>query len=531
MDGFSAAFGGGPILPLLAALSPNSRDSQMARRPFSSANDGLHEGLSAKSRAARKSDKDLATMQRRLDRLPRRNDLRPQLDRVEMPIDQLFPPTRDVREHSQAHIAELAASVSVYGLVGDIVANPQGRILNGVALFLAARQLGMKTVPCIVASHMSPAAEEGFRIAVNRLGERGGWNLDTLVEIANELVEVGEPILGFDDPELDILLSGEVEDEPNDDVDDVFEPDADAVTRPGWLWQAGPHRIGCLDAIQKDSYVVLMGRKKARLVFTDVPYNVPIAGHVSGLGAKIHREFVCASGEMSDDEFAGFLTAFLQAAKGHVVDGGLIGSFIDWRGVGALLNAGLTAQLTLLNIIVWAKSNAGMGSLWRSAHEMLPIFKVGTAAHINNVELGRHGRTRTNVWQYAGASTMGSDAREGLKFHPTVKNLRMIQEGILDVTERGDIVLDPFLGSGTTLLAAEQSRRVAYGMELDPLYVDVAIRRWQALTGKQAILSHTGQTFDEVATHGPGQLALPAPQRQRPRPDQIVDLRGGPDND
>ena len=189
----------------------------------------------------------------------------------------------------------------------------------------------------------------------------------------------------------------------------------------------------------------------------------------------------------------------MSAGRERVTPGGLMASFIDWRSVDLLLNTGRELDLELLNMIVWAKTNAGMGALWRSQHELLPVWKVGSDPHVNNVELGRHGRNRTNVWTYPGASSLGSDARAGLHSHPTVKPVAMLQDMLLDVTHRGDAVLDPFSGSGSTLIAAERTGRTFYGVDLDPAYVDVAVRRWQALTGGEAVLEGVGATFDEVA--------------------------------
>lgn len=228
-----------------------------------------------------------------------------------------------------------------------------------------------------------------------------------------------------------------------------------------------------------------MAGADARLVLTDVPYNVRIRGHVSGGN---HREFAMASGEMRADEFLAFNQAWIEKVGHHLVEGGVLGAFIDWRGYPTVHAAATAAGLDPLNVVVWSKTNAGMGSLYRSAHELLPLYKKGRAAHVNNVELGRHGRWRSNVWTYPGASSLGSDARKGLRSHPTVKPTAMLEDALLDLTRRGEVVLDPFLGSGSTVMAAEKAGRTCRGVEIDPLYVDVALRRFEAATGIKAAL-------------------------------------------
>ncbi len=226
-----------------------------------------------------------------------------------------------------------------------------------------------------------------------------------------------------------------------------------------------------------------------------------------------------ASGEMTDAEFLAFNEAWMEAVLPCLCDGGVFGTFIDWRGLPMVSTAAAKLGLKQLNLIVWAKTNAGMGSLYRSQHELLPLFKWGSAPHVNKVELGKRGRWRSNVWTYPGASSLGSDARRGLKDHPTVKPTAMLEDALLDLTNRGEIVIDPFLGSGSTLVAAEATGRVCHGVELDPLYVDVIVRRYQAITGGVAVHAETGETFEAAAARrGSGGLAGlgPLPGRLRP---------------
>jgi DNA modification methylase len=254
------------------------------------------------------------------------------------------------------------------------------------------------------------------------------------------------------------------------------------------------HRVICGDATDPVVLARLMeGDAPARLLITDEPYNVKIAGNVTG---GMHREFAMASGEMNDAGFLKFNKQWFEAALPYLIEGGIFGTFIDWCGLRIVEAAAATLALTTLNLIVWAKTNAGMGSLCRSQHELLPLFKNGNAAHVNNIELGKKGRWRSNIWTYPGASSLGSEARRGIKDHPTVKPAVMLQDALLDLTHRGDIVLDPFLGSGSMMVAAERAGRVCRGVELDPLYVDVIVRRYEGMTGNVAILVKNGEAFE-----------------------------------
>jgi DNA modification methylase len=268
------------------------------------------------------------------------------------------------------------------------------------------------------------------------------------------------------------------------------------VTKLGQVWRLGKHRIVCGDSLDPATYATLLGDEQVRLVLTDVPFNVPIKGHVT---SGDHAEFAMAAGEMTREEFEAFNAKWMAECMNRLVPGGLLATFIDWRSIELILATGRGLGLDLLNLIVWAKTNAGQGSLWRSRHELLPVFKKPGASHTNNVELGKHGRWRSNVWDYPGASSLGSDARDGLADHPTVKPVALLEDGLLDVTNIGDLILEPFAGSGSTLIACETTHRRCRAIELEPTYVDVVVNRWQALTGKLAIDEETGATFDEIA--------------------------------
>jgi DNA modification methylase len=427
-----------------------------------------------------------------------RNDVLPHLEIVHVPLGELRSPARNVRKIDPAHVREVAATISALGFCVPILVGKDNVVIDGEVRLEAAKLLGLDRAPCVRVDHLSEDEQRVLRLAINRLGEKGQWDLDELKIEFEELILADAPIeiSGFSLDEIDQIVIG---DELESAEQGPLEPDpgAVAIAHLGDLFELGPHRLICADATDPAVLARLTdGDPPARLVLTDEPYNVPIGGHVSG-GA--HREFAMASGEMSDAEFLSFNAAWLKAASGHLCDGGVFGTFIDWRGLPIVHAAAGQLGLEPLNLVVWAKTNGGMGSLYRSQHELLPLFKKGAAPHVNNVELGKRGRWRSNVWTYPGASSLGSDARRGLQDHPTVKPTAMLEDALLDLTNRGEIVLDPFLGSGSTLIAANKAGRVCRGVELDPLYVDVIVRRYEAATGNAAILIKTGETFAELA--------------------------------
>jgi DNA modification methylase len=333
------------------------------------------------------------------------------------------------------------------------------------------------------------------------------------------LIDLGIDVelTGFETPEIDLILDewqeASAEDAPSDEI---AECDAGpTISQSGDLWRLGSHRLLCGDARSPEAYAKLLGDKKADLIFTDPPYNVRIDGHVSGLGSVKHREFAMASGEMSEGQFTQFLESTLATAANVSRDGALHYVCMDWRHLFETLSAGRAVYDSLLNICVWNKDNGGMGSFYRSKHELILVFKVGMASHTNNVELGRHGRNRTNVWDYAGANTFRRDRIEELSMHPTVKPVALIADAIKDASKRSETILDPFCGSGSTIIAAEKTGRHACGLELDPKYVDVAVRRWQRFTGKSAVLDGTMACFEEIAEQRGKEAAIAlAPQPQ-----------------
>jgi DNA modification methylase len=427
-----------------------------------------------------------------------RNDVMPPVEFVEISIDELKAPSRKLRKVDLARIREISGSMSRFQYYGVVLIDKNNTIVDGYVRFEAAKLLGLRTLRCIRVDHLSDVELRLLRLAIGRLGETAEWAVPELQIEFTELIAAGADIesSGFSIPEIDEIIVGAgaeaIEIGPL-----LPEADVAAVARLGDIIQLGRHRIIVGDATNPDVMHRLMaGASLACLVLTDQPYNVKIAGNVT---RGNHREFVMASGEMSNARFRAFILDWIRTVIAYLRDGGIVATFTDWRGAPAVANVAAEIGLTPLNLIVWHKSNAGMGSLYRSAHELLPLYKKGDAPHVNNVLLGKNGRWRSNVWTYPGASAFGSDAREGLKDHPTVKPVAMLQDALIDLTNRGDTVLDPFLGSGSTLIAAEKVGRICLGIEIDPLFVDVIVRRYEAITGKSAALVETGETFAELA--------------------------------
>ena len=373
---------------------------------------------------------------------------------------------------------------------------------------LAARKLGWHLVPVIRLTHLTPERARAFSIADNRLTETSTWDDRLLGEIFRDLatldLDFSLEATGFSVGEIDLRIEGLSASGGSEDPTDLIAPmlGQPAVSEPGDLWLLGKHRILCADALEAGSYRGLMERARAQVVFTDPPYNVRIDGHATGNGSIHHREFAMAAGEMTSGQFIHFLATVLHLLVRHSSGGSIHFICIDWRHQLELLTAGTQAYAELKNLCVWVKSNAGMGSFYRSQHELIFVFKNGRAQHRNNVQLGQYGRNRTNVWNYPGVINFGRQGEEGnlLALHPTVKPVALVADALLDCSARGDLVLDAFLGSGSTLIAAERVGRICHGIEIDPVYVDVAIRRWQRHTGDHAIHAVTGKRFDDHAS-------------------------------
>jgi len=419
------------------------------------------------------------------------------------PVGELKPDPKNPRKHSPKQVRQIANSIREFGFVGVILVDGDDNVIAGHGRLLAARQLGMTAVPVVQVDHLTPAQVKTLRIADNRIAANSEFDQRLLGEAFQELslleLDCGLDITGFELPEIDLMIEslGETATSDEELADASPEVAATAITRSGDLWELGKHRLLCGSALDPADYQKVLGGALAEFVLTDAPYNVKIKGHVSGNGQVEHREFAMASGEMSETEFTDFLTAVLRLLAAHSVRGSIHDLFMDWRHMREMLEAGRAAYSEILNLCVWKKHNAGMGSLYRSQHELVFIFKSGDAPHINNIQLGRFGRHRSNTWEYPGVNNFGRGGEEGnlLAMHPTVKPVKLLADAILDCSNRGGVVLDPFMGSGSTLMACERTRRLGRGIEIDPRYVDTAIRRWQRYTGEQAINVATGRTF------------------------------------
>jgi DNA modification methylase len=421
----------------------------------------------------------------------------------------LTPNPKNVRRHPPKQLTKLCRNIQAFGFSAPIVVDEHQMVLAGHGRLEAARRLEMDQVPCMVLAGLTPEQKTAFAIADNKLGDESTFDDKGLDQLLKELagVDFDLELTDFDMGELDFRIDGAAGGMAGD-PDDLIEPPASsvAVSQPGDVWRLGPHCVICGDCLATESFAAVLGNEKAQVVFTDPPYNVPIAGHVSGLGEARHREFAMASGEMSEPQFLGFLAQVIGHLAAFSADGSIHFICMDWRHLDTLLDAAKGIYSEVKNLCVWVKSNAGMGSLYRSQHELVAVFKKGTAGHHNNVELGKHGRHRSNVWQYPGANTFSRTRKDDLAAHPTVKPVALVADAIRDVTKRGELVLDPFLGSGTTLLAAERCGRRCAGIEIDPLYVDTAIRRWTRLTGKPALLAD-GRSFEAVEAERLAQTA------------------------
>ena len=429
--------------------------------------------------------------------------------------DALKPNPRNARTHSKKQIRQIADSIVAYGFTVPLLADESLVTLAGHGRLGAAKLLGLSEVPVIVLEGLSEAKKRALLLADNKIGENAGWDRERLAMELPELTELlidedlDISITGFEPVEIDQILSDFEEDsaDPADTMDSAWQS-AQVVSKPGDLWQLGNHHLLCGDARNGDHLDRLMGRERAAMAFLDPPYNVRIRD-VVGRGRVKHGEFAMASGEMSRTDFTVFLEETLGNAAGVSRDGAVHYVCMDWRHVAELIQAGRDVYGEMLNLAVWIKSNSGQGAFLRSRHELIGIFRVGEGKHLNNIQLGRHGRSRSNVWHYAGVNTFRAGRMDELAVHPTVKPVTMVADAMKDCTRRGDIVLDTFAGAGTTMLAAERVGRRAYSLELEPKYVDVAIRRWQAFTRRDAVQADTGQTFDDVA--GGRKDAQPAP--------------------
>ena len=435
--------------------------------------------------------------------------------------DQLRPYPGNARSHSRRQIKLIADSIKRFGFTNPILVTGDFEVVAGHGRLQAAKSLALQLVPVVALSTLSEADKKALVIADNRIAELAGWDRDILAIEYQGLFDLqfdDIEITGFSLGEIDTILDDASEKKPVEPgPEDLLPVIVAPVSRKGDLWILGSHRLLCGDARSDIDYARLLEGETADLVLTDPPFNVRVDGNVSGLGKVRHQEFAMASGEMSEAEFTSFLSTFLGCAKAHSRRGAILFVFMDWRHLFELTCAGREQGLATKNLIVWAKDNAGMGTFYRSRHELVFVFKNGDAAHTNTFELGQHGRYRTNVWEYAGVNTFRAGRLDELAMHPTVKPVAMLADAIRDVSKRGAVVLDPFAGSGSTLIAAEKTGRQARCIEYEPKYCDVIVRRWQAYTGKAATFDGTDLTFEDFEGarssslfHHPAQLRPPS---------------------
>ena len=443
----------------------------------------------------------------------RRRPRTEQLIVVEMPISHIKPNPRNPKTHPRKQIVQIANSIKEFGFNAPLVATEEGELIVGHGRYEAAKLLGLRKVP-VVLTGLSPAKRRAYGLADNKITENGGWDRERLAIEIPELTDLltaeglDVSILGFEPAEIEQLQTDfeENSSDPEDAVDPTWAQRM-LVSKPGDLWKLGNHWLLCGDARNRNDIGRLMNSCRADMAFLDPPYNRRIAG-VVGRGEAKHAEFAMASGEMAAEDFIRFLVTTLDAAASFSREGAVHFVCTDWRHVGELLAAAKPAYGDVLNIIAWVKSNAGQGSFYRSQHEFIGVFRVGRTAHLNNIELGRHGRSRSNVWHYAGVNSFRAGRMDELRSHPTTKPVALIADALKDCTRRGDIVLDTFCGSGTTIMAAERVGRCARALEIEPRFVDVAIRRWQAFTRKDAIHADSGLTFDDIAMDRPKRRRL-----------------------
>lgn len=414
---------------------------------------------------------------------------------------ELKPDPKNARLHPPKQLKQVMKSIGQLGWTNPVLTDEDGKVLAGHLRLKAAQELGLRSIPTIKLSHMSAAQKRAYIIADNRIAENGSWDRN-LLALEHEAIQLLDPefdlsLTGFDHDEIEIMFDNLLR--PEDSEIPLPQHDRPPVSRAGDLWRLGDHRILCGDALDPESYQRLLGTERAQQVIVDAPYNLAVNGHVSGSGR--HREFLMGSGEMSVAEFSQFLERAFANLVRFSCDGSIHFLFMDWRHLPEMLEA--TAQYDeLKNLICWDKGSAGMGTFYRSQHELVFVMKKGRARHINNFGLGDKGRHRSNVWKYPGLSGWTAERHAELSMHPTVKPVAMIADAIRDCSRKGGLILDCFGGSGTTLIAAQQTGRKGRLIELDPHYVDVIIRRLEAETGQKAVLDNDGRSFADLQQKG-----------------------------
>lgn len=418
-----------------------------------------------------------------------------------LPLGTIREPDRRTRNLSKRAIATTKAVLMQFGQPCPILIDELDTVIAGAEFLIASRELDMKTIKAVRVQGLTDADRRVLTIALARIPELSTWDDQVLAEEISQLLSMELPYdaldtIGFNIPEIDVVLETAAENQNHDPVDSLptTPTEAETVTRAGDVWKLGKHKIVCGNALAAESYARLIGNEKIRMLFSDAPYGIRIKGNVS----QKHEDFAMGVGEQTSEEFTTFLRTMIELSLHYVVDGGLAYLFMDRKNLLELQLAARAAGLSILDLCIWDKTSGGLGGLYRSQHEPIFVFKHGKAPHTNNVALGKYGRNRTNVWSHRGLASFGKGRDEALAMHPTVKPVNLLAEAIKDVTRRGEIVLDPFLGSGSLILAAEKTGRVGYGIELDPRYVDVGLLRFLKMTGRSPLLEATGQTLEEV---------------------------------
>jgi DNA modification methylase len=447
-----------------------------------------------------------------------------------VPPDSLKPNPKNARTHSKKQILRIAASIRQFGFLNPVIVDDKNVVLAGHGRLEAARLEGWPKVAILRFDHLTEAQKRAYVIADNKIAEQAGWDREILALELGELIDLlpaedlDVSLTGFEAAEIDLLMADLSASRPAPE-DAVVSPPSDPVTVPGDLWLLGKHRLLCGDAQEPGDFVRLMAGKVAAAVFCDPPYNIRVRSIV-GRGRTRHSEFAFASGEMSPAQFRLFLSGTLGNGVRVSSEGAVHYVFMDWRHIDELIAVGRQLFGAMLNLVVWNKSNAGQGSFYRSQHELIGVFQVGREPHRNNIELGRFGRNRSNVWSYPGINAFGKGRMEALISHPTAKPVALVADALIDCSARGDIVLDQFAGSGTTILAADKVGRIGFGMEYAPGYVDVAVKRWQRMTKLEATLDGDGRTFGEIAASRPPDRGS-ASLRESTAPARVNSGKGG----
>ena len=410
---------------------------------------------------------------------------------------------RNARKHPASQIDEIANSMTASGAISPPILDENYGLIAGEGRYLALKKLGRPTVEVIVVRHLTDEQKRAYAIADNRLAEKSTWGWDILQlelrELKIQMPEIDLTVTGFSHAQIEQMVAS-LDQVSWSDLDQPVEPDRNrtAVTRLGDRWQFDDgHELACGDSTDRHIVWGVMGEDRAQMVVTDPPYN-RTAKSYSGKGRHQHGDFAMGHGEFDRRGFVAFLRASIAAIQPHLHDGALLDVFMDWQHAHELLEAGMEQELALKNILVWDKGKGGMGSLYRSGHELICLFKHGDGPHINNIMLGKNGRDRSNVLRYAGMNSFGGGRDKALAMHATSKPIQLLADLMLDVSHRGDVVYDGFGGSGSTLIAAHKMERQARLIELSPIYCDTIVERFMRAFGSEPTLADSSQTYTQV---------------------------------